>query len=60
MAKRTLWEYMVDAIATCTEIRRDTWRKLNVHKTFRRRPERLMYVQFTSCVQGDGGNKIKA
>ena len=28
----------------------DTGRKLNVHKTFRRRPERLMYVQFTSCV----------
>ena len=33
----------------------DTGRKLNVHKTFRRRPassERLMYVQFTSCIQG--------
>ena len=31
----------------------DTGRKLNVYKTFRRRPgpfERLMYVQFTSCV----------
>ena len=28
----------------------DTGRKLNVHKAFRRRPERLMYVQFTSCV----------
>ena len=28
----------------------DTGRKLNVHKTFRRRPGRLMYVQFTSCV----------
>ena len=28
----------------------DTGRKLNVHKTFRRRPgQRLMYVQFTSC-----------
>ena len=26
----------------------DTGRKLNVHKTFRRRPGRLMYVQFTS------------
>ena len=31
----------------------DTERKLNVHKTFRRRPERLMYVQFTSCVYGE-------
>ena len=31
----------------------DTGRKLNVHKTFRRRPERLMYVQFTSCVNGE-------
>ena len=34
----------------------DTGRKLNVHKTFRRRPERLlnilMCVQFTSCVFG--------
>ena len=30
----------------------DTGRKLNVHKTFRRRPERLMYLQITSCVQG--------
>ena len=34
----------------------DTGRKLNVHKTFRRRPERLlnilMCVQFTSCVYG--------
>ena len=28
----------------------DTGRKLNVHKTFRRRPGRLMYVQNTSCV----------
>ena len=30
----------------------DTGRKLNVHKTFRRSPssERLMYVQFMSCV----------
>ena len=27
-------------------------RKLNVHKTFRRRPGRLMYVRFTSRVQG--------
>ena len=31
----------------------DTGCKLNVHKTFRRRPERLLYVQFTSCVYGD-------
>ena len=30
----------------------DTGRTLNVHKTFRRRPGRLMYVQFTSCVYG--------
>ena len=30
----------------------DTGRKLNVHKTFRRRPGRLMYVHFMSCVQG--------
>ena len=28
----------------------DTGRKLKVHKTFRRRPGRSMYVQFTSCV----------
>ena len=26
----------------------DTGRKLNVHKKFRRRPGRLMYVQFIS------------
>ena len=31
----------------------DTGRKLNVHKTLRRPPERLMYVQFTSCVYGE-------
>ena len=31
----------------------DAGRKLNVHKTFRRHPERHLYVQFTSCVQGD-------
>ena len=31
----------------------DTGRKLNVHKTFRRRPECSMYVQFTSCVYWD-------
>ena len=34
----------------------DTGRKLNIHKTLRRRPGRLlnvlMYVQFTSCVYG--------
>ena len=30
----------------------DPGRKLNVHKTFRRRPGRLMCVQFTSCVYG--------
>ena len=29
----------------------DTGRKLNVHKTFRRRPG--LYVQFTSCVYGE-------
>ena len=28
----------------------DTRRKLNVHKTSRTSSERLMYVQFTSCV----------
>ena len=32
----------------------DTGRKLNVNKTFRRRPGCLMYVQFTSCVYGVG------
>ena len=36
----------------------DTGSKLNVHQTFRRRlgrtsTERLMYVQFTSCVYGE-------
>ena len=30
-----------------------TGHKLNVHKTFRRRPGRLMYLQFTSCVHGE-------
>ena len=30
-----------------------TGRKLNVHKMFRRRPGRLMYVQFASCVYGE-------
>ena len=30
----------------------DTGRKLNVHKTSRTPSERLMYVQFTSCVYG--------
>ena len=35
----------------------DTRRKLNVRKTFRRPPgfEHLMYVHFTSCIQGDLG-----
>ena len=28
-------------------------RKLNVHKTFRRRPGRLIYVQLPSCVYGE-------
>ena len=37
-------------IFTCDPL--DKGRKLNVHKTFRRRPERLMYVQLTFCVQG--------
>ena len=38
----------------CTSL--DTVRsKLNVHKTFRRRPGRLMYDQFTSCVQRESG-----
>ena len=32
----------------------DTEHKLNVHKTFRRRPGRLLYVQFTSSVYGVG------
>ena len=32
----------------------DTGRKLNVNKTFRRRPGCVMYVQFTSCVYGVG------
>ena len=31
----------------------DTGRKLNVDKTFRRRPGRLIDVQFTSCVYGE-------
>ena len=34
----------------------DTGRKLDVHKTFRRRPGRFMYVQFTSCDYGGGFN----
>ena len=33
----------------------ETGRKLNVHKTFRRRPGRLMYVQFIFCDYGMGG-----
>ena len=28
-------------------------RKLNVHKKFRRRPGRHIYIQFTSCVYWD-------
>ena len=31
----------------------DTGSKLNVHKTFRRRPGRLIYVQLSSCVYGE-------
>ena len=31
----------------------DTGRKPNVYEMFRRRPGRLMYVQFTSCVYGE-------
>ena len=31
----------------------DTRRKLNLHNTFRRRSGHLMYVQFTSCAQGE-------
>ena len=30
----------------------DTGHRLNLHKTFKRRPGRLTYVQFTSCVYG--------
>ena len=30
----------------------DTGGKLDIHKTFRRHPRLLIYVQFTSCVQG--------
>ena len=30
----------------------NTGRKLNEHKSFRRRPGRLMYVQFMPCVHG--------
>ena len=37
---------------THTRVSLDTGRTLNVHKTFRRRPGRLMYVHFTSCAQG--------
>ena len=33
----------------------DAGRKLNLHKTFRRHPETVMYVQFTSCVYGVHG-----
>ena len=37
----------------------DTERKPNVHKTFRRRPGRLMYVQFTSSALHVRTNKLK-
>ena len=30
----------------------DTGRKLNVHRTFKRRPECIMYVQYASFAQG--------
>ena len=30
----------------------NTERKLKVHKTFGRRPGRLMYVEFTPCICG--------
>ena len=33
-------------------VNNNTGRKLNVYKTLRKRLERLMYVQFTSRVQG--------
>ena len=37
----------------------DKGRSLNVLKTFRRRPECLMYGQFRSCVQWKGsGRKV--
>ena len=36
----------------------DIGRKLNVHKTFRRR-QHFMYIQITSCVQkGEGGGEV--
>ena len=38
----------------------DTGRKLNVHKTFRRCPGRLMYVQFASYVYGVSFLRIRA
>ena len=35
----------------------DIRRNLNVHKMLRRvSSERLMFLQFSSCVQGDGGS----
>ena len=36
----------------------DTGRKLNGHKTSRTTSERLMYLQFTSCVYGVHGIEI--
>ena len=35
----------------------DTGHKLNVYKTFRRRPGRPMCVQFKSCVYGETSRK---
>ena len=34
-------------------------RKLNVQKKFRRRPEHLIFVQFTTYVQGAGSVKAR-
>ena len=36
----------------------DTGRKLKVHKMLRRRPERLMYVQFYVLCRGDTDSGI--
>ena len=43
-------------IITCYSL--DTGRKLIVYKTFRRCSERVMKVQFTSCVQGVFSNQV--
>ena len=45
--------YLILSATLARMITVDTGRKLNVHKTFRRRPGRPMYVQFMSCVYGD-------